>query len=248
MIGTALDRLEAPPSSKLLGWRLLDARPSQGWIRIGFEGKPQFCNPAGFIQGGILSAMLDDTMGPAVFVMTEGRLFTATVSMTVNFLAPARPGPLVGEASVTQLGKTVAFVEDRLMGHDGSVLATATTSARLVETAKAIPAPVCALGSIATPRLPRHESSPQVESSSRVDAGKSHDRRRQSRNLEAAALGVAEVVLAFIRVWRERGRTRRQLADMSERELQDMGICRSEIADEIGKPFWRAFEAASAMR
>ncbi|HXQ08176.1 MAG TPA: DUF1127 domain-containing protein [Bradyrhizobium sp.] len=32
--------------------------------------------------------------------------------------------------------------------------------------------------------------------------------------------------------------TRRQLAAMTERELQDMGICRSEIADELNKPFW----------
>jgi len=39
---------------------------------------------------------------------------------------------------LTQLGKTVAFVEGRLMAADGTVLATATTSARLVETAKAI--------------------------------------------------------------------------------------------------------------
>jgi len=78
MIGTALDRIEAPPSSKLLGWRLLDARPRDGWIRIGFDGKKEFCNPAGFVQGGILSAMLDDTMGPAVFAVTEGRLYTAT--------------------------------------------------------------------------------------------------------------------------------------------------------------------------
>lgn len=138
MIATALDHFTAPPSSKLLGWHLLDARPTQGWVRIGFDGKPEFCNPAGFIQGGILSAMLDDTMGPAVFVMTEGKLYTATITMTVNFLAPARPGPIVGEADVTQLGKTVAFVAGRLMAADGSVLATATSSARLVETAKAI--------------------------------------------------------------------------------------------------------------
>ena len=138
MIATALDRLEAPPSSKLLGWQLLDARPEQGWIRIGFDGKKAFCNPAGFIQGGILGAMLDDTMGPAVFVMTDGRLYTATITMTVNFLAPAKVGRIVGEANVTQLGKTVAFVEGRLTAEDGTVLATATTSARLVETAKAI--------------------------------------------------------------------------------------------------------------
>jgi uncharacterized protein (TIGR00369 family) len=138
MIATALDRLEAPPSSKLLGWHLLDARPADGWVRIGFDGRKEFCNPAGFIQGGILGAMLDDTMGPAVFVMTDGRLYTATISMTVNFLAPAKPGPITGEATVTQLGRTVAFVEGRLIGEGGGVLATATTSTRLVETAKAI--------------------------------------------------------------------------------------------------------------
>jgi uncharacterized protein (TIGR00369 family) len=138
MLATALDRLEAPPSSKLLGWHLLDARPEEGWIRIGFDGKREFCNPAGFIQGGILGAMLDDTMGPAVFVMTDGRLYTATITMTVNFLAPAKVGRIIGEANVTQRGKTVAFVEGRLMADDGTVLATSTASARLVETAKAI--------------------------------------------------------------------------------------------------------------
>jgi len=138
MIATALDHLTAPPSSKLLGWHLLDARPKDGWVRIGFDGRPDFCNPAGFVQGGILSAMLDDTMGPAVFVMTESKLYTATITMTVNFLAPAKPGPITGEAKVTQLGKTIAFVEGRLMAANGTVLATATTSARLVETAKAI--------------------------------------------------------------------------------------------------------------
>jgi acyl-coenzyme A thioesterase PaaI-like protein len=37
-----------------------------------------------------------------VFVRTDGRLYTATISMTVNFLAPAKPGPITGEATVTQ--------------------------------------------------------------------------------------------------------------------------------------------------
>jgi hypothetical protein len=39
---------------------------------------------------------------------------------------------------VTQLGKTVAFVEGRLMGVGGTMLATSSASARLVETAKAV--------------------------------------------------------------------------------------------------------------
>ena len=138
MTRTALDDIEAPPSARLLGWHVLDARPADGWIRIGFDGSAAFCNPAGFIQGGILSAMLDDTMGPAVFVMTEGRLYTATVSMTVNFVAPAEPGPIVGEARVTQLGRTIAFMEGRLNRADGVLIATATANARLLESARAL--------------------------------------------------------------------------------------------------------------
>ncbi|MGJ4929839.1 PaaI family thioesterase [Bradyrhizobium sp. HKCCYLS2038] len=138
MISTALDTLAPPPCAILLGWRLIDARPADGWIKIGFDGKPEFCNPAGFIQGGILASMLDDTMGPAVFIKTEGRLYTATVSMTVNFLTPAKPGPMVGEARVLQLGKTVAFVEGRLMDGGGTLLATASSSARPMEAVKVL--------------------------------------------------------------------------------------------------------------
>ncbi|NEU99733.1 PaaI family thioesterase [Bradyrhizobium uaiense] len=138
MIATALDNIPRPPCANLLGWHLVDARPQEGWIKIVFDGKQDFCNPAGFVQGGMLSSMLDDTMGPAVFVMTDGRLFTTTITMTVNFLAPAKPGPITGEATVTQLGKTIAFVEGRLTSAEGTLLATATSTIRLVESARAL--------------------------------------------------------------------------------------------------------------
>lgn len=138
MVKTALDDFVMPPCAKLLGWRLLDARPDEGWIRLAFDGKPEFCNPAGFIQGGLLTAMLDDTMGPAVLVMSGGKFYTTTISMTVNFLSPAKPGPLIAEAKVTQLGKTIAFVESKLMAEDGTVLATATASERLLEAARVV--------------------------------------------------------------------------------------------------------------
>ena len=138
MLKTALDQITTPPSAKLLGFRLLDARPAEGWIKVGFDGKTEFLNPAGFVQGGILSAMLDDTMGPAVLVMTEGRNYTTTISLNVNFLSPAKPGPITAEAKVTQLGKSIAFVEGKLVAEDGTLLATVTTVARLLEAARAL--------------------------------------------------------------------------------------------------------------
>ena len=137
-VPSIFDGLNMPPISKLLGWRLLDLKPEEGLIKVGFEGKQEFCNPSGFIQGGMLAAMLDDTMGPAAFIMSNGKQFTPTISMNVNFISPGRVGSFVCEAKVVQMGKTVVFVEGRLMDAAGTLVATATSNSRLVDSAKAI--------------------------------------------------------------------------------------------------------------
>ena len=41
-------------------------------------------------------------------------------------------------------------------------------------------------------------------------------------------------------LWRERYRTRQELAQWSERDMRDVGISWSDIAHEVEKPFWRA--------
>lgn len=129
---TALDRIPMPPSAALLGWHMLDHDAERGWVRIGFQGRPEFRNPAGFIQGGLLTAMLDDTMGPALWLKTDGALYSTTIDLTVSFLNPANPGLLIGEASVVQHGRTIAFLEGRLSDAQGRLLCRATASARLV--------------------------------------------------------------------------------------------------------------------
>lgn len=134
--GTLFDRFPRPPCADLLGWTLLDQDAARGWIKLAFEARPEFLNPAGFVQGGLIAAMLDDTMGPAALIMSEGRLYTATIDMNVSFLAPARPGRLIGEGQVVQMGKSVAFLEGRLMDETGTLIARATSSARLVPTEK----------------------------------------------------------------------------------------------------------------
>lgn len=131
----APDRM--PNCSRLYGWHLLGHDEARGWIRVGFEGTSEFLNPAGRIQGGILGAMLDDTMGPAVLVKSAGALYPSSIDMHLSFLGAARPGPLVCEGEVLRLGKTVGFVEGRLMDADGRILVRATSSVLLVPAEKA---------------------------------------------------------------------------------------------------------------
>jgi len=64
-------------------------------------------------------------------------------------------------------------------------------------------------------------------------------RRPRRRPFPLSLLAIARSVLMLVATWCERSNVRRQLAVMSDRELHDMGVCRAEVADEIGRPFWR---------
>ncbi len=46
-------------------------------------------------------------------------------------------------------------------------------------------------------------------------------------------------LLAALLIWRQRARTRRQLALLDDRQLSDIGITTSERLEEVDKPFWR---------
>jgi uncharacterized protein YjiS (DUF1127 family) len=101
--------------------------------------------------------------------------------------------------------------------------------------------------STSSPCFPKPVSVPQTEAPSLayVHMG---DVRPQPSPKPASAFVVIEALFALARVWRERQRVRRQLAVMSERELQDVGTCQSDIACEIAKPFWRALAVSNAAR
>ncbi len=43
-----------------------------------------------------------------------------------------------------------------------------------------------------------------------------------------------------LHVWRARQRARRQIAELSDRDLHDVGLSWSDVAFEAEKPFWRA--------
>jgi uncharacterized protein YjiS (DUF1127 family) len=46
-------------------------------------------------------------------------------------------------------------------------------------------------------------------------------------------------VAATLLAWLETARQRRELLDLTDRELYDFGVSRCDAAGEGGKPFWR---------
>ena len=52
--------------------------------------------------------------------------------------------------------------------------------------------------------------------------------------------GVFAQISEMLHVWRERWNQRRQLAELTDRDLHDVGLSRGDIFFEAEKPFWRA--------
>ena len=125
-------RRPAPPAAQLLGWKLLEIDPDVGTIRVEFDGKASFLNPAGSIQGGILSAMLDDTMGPAAMAFLGGAQMAQTLELKVNFMRAGKVGPIFGEGRVAHRGRDILFLEGALRDGEGKIIATATATARVL--------------------------------------------------------------------------------------------------------------------
>ena len=53
-------------------------------------------------------------------------------------------------------------------------------------------------------------------------------------------LGVLAQVSETLHTWRQRYRTRQELAQWTDRDLHDVGLSKGDIAFETEKPFWRA--------
>lgn len=123
----------APPAAKHLQFEFQDADTSRSWIRVKFTPRSEFLNPAGMVQGGFLIAMLDDTMGPSVLVKSEGQYMTTSVDIHAHFLRTVRLGPVFCEAEVTQMGRTIAYVEGKLFDEHGRLCVRAVSSAMIMK-------------------------------------------------------------------------------------------------------------------
>jgi uncharacterized protein (TIGR00369 family) len=125
-------RAPMPTAAKTLGWSMIAADPERGEIEVSFEATEDFLNPAGTVQGGFLTAMLDDTMGPALAATLDPGRYAATLELKVSFLRPAKPGRLVGRGRVVHSGGTIAFLSGELLDDTGQVVAVGSATARIL--------------------------------------------------------------------------------------------------------------------
>jgi uncharacterized protein (TIGR00369 family) len=126
-------RAPLPRAAATLGLEFVAADVGQGTIELAFNATESFTNPAGNVLGGFVSAMLYDTVGPALLATLEPDQFQSTLELKTTFLRPVKPGRLVGRGRVLHRVADVAFLEASLDDDTGATVATASATARVIE-------------------------------------------------------------------------------------------------------------------
>jgi uncharacterized protein (TIGR00369 family) len=94
----------------------------EGTGRVVLDAGDDALNPHGTVHGGVLATMLDVAMGTAV--ATTGGESPVTVSLTVTYLEPGRPGRLEATARVRKRGRRLMVVEGQVV-QEGELVADA---------------------------------------------------------------------------------------------------------------------------
>ncbi len=114
------------PSSLWMKGTLLEVE--EGYAAISYMIRKEMTNPLGTIQGGVMAALIDDTMGLAFYTLFQQNMYTTT-NLNVNFLFGAKEGEkVIVKANTVRIGKKIANIECKVYNEKGGIITTATSN------------------------------------------------------------------------------------------------------------------------
>ena len=117
------------PFVEHLGLQLLEKR--NGVVRMRLDPRPEFENSWGSMHGGVLMTLLDVALATAGRSLDEHCNGAMTVEIKVNFIGAA-VGAVLAESRAQRAGRSLIFSEGELRSEDGSLLAKATGTFKLL--------------------------------------------------------------------------------------------------------------------
>ena len=121
------------PMARTLGYRLITVEEG----RVVFEGEPgpHVLNPMGTVHGGWAATVLDSCVACAVHsTLKPGQAYT-TLELKVAYHRAMTPdiGTVRAEGIVLSVGRRAGFAEGKLIGPDGKLYASATSTCIIMD-------------------------------------------------------------------------------------------------------------------
>ena len=99
-------------TGKLFNFKLISY--SQGKLELEGEFNDFSLNPDGSVQGGMMTAMLDDVTSLLIIIETKGRVYPASTDLHTMHHRPLIKGKVKARASIIKKGKKIATTRGEL--------------------------------------------------------------------------------------------------------------------------------------
>jgi uncharacterized protein (TIGR00369 family) len=91
-----------------------------GKARLQMKVRPDMTNGEGWLQGGMYTALVDESMALAIYTLLREGEMIATISCTTSFLRGVRAGEtIIADAEVIRKGRQIIFTEGKILSQDG---------------------------------------------------------------------------------------------------------------------------------
>jgi uncharacterized protein (TIGR00369 family) len=127
----ALRQLSEGPFSALLGLTVDSAAEGKVTVRMPFhERLLNYGPPTVPIHGGAISSLADFAACAAVWTLAATQR-SATISLTLNYVAPAVQSELLATATVRRSGKRIASIAVEILDSRGTLIADALVTYKI---------------------------------------------------------------------------------------------------------------------
>lgn len=124
--------LEIPPKILLdMEAEMLDFNEEAQTLKMRFPVKERYQNPLGYMQGGIMVAMLDGTMGPLSYLLAPP---SVTTQINTTYVRPVTPDDafVYVEARVVEKTRRQIFLEATATNEAGKLLAMCNSTSVVI--------------------------------------------------------------------------------------------------------------------
>ena len=121
------------PSPLTDPWEPIYAREMPDRVDLGLWLREAHCNARGFVHGGLISALADNSMGHSCRAVLAGENSLLTVNLSIDFLGIARTGAWLEIIStVVKAGRSLCFAECKITA-DGEICARGTATFKVIK-------------------------------------------------------------------------------------------------------------------
>jgi len=132
-LGQAASGLKLPPPVFVeLGTEVVSFDAETATMICRFPVQERWQNPLGFMQGGVIAATLDNTIGPLSFMVAPP---SVTTQMNLTYLRPVTPQEtqITVTARLVERTRRLLVFSAQAVGSDGKTLALCSATQQIVE-------------------------------------------------------------------------------------------------------------------